>query len=85
MKSHLIKPELNGDYPVAVYAKGVYIFNAAGKKDESLCNAAGYPVQAVKGVSFFDTSVSFAMIRKGLIDLTILGGLQVNEKGDLAN
>lgn len=32
MKSHLIKPELNGDYPVAVYAKGVYIFDADGKK-----------------------------------------------------
>lgn len=56
-----------------------------GKEDENLCNAAGYPVLAVNGASFFDTAVSFGMIRKGLIDLTILGGLQVNEKGDLAN
>ncbi|MBP1080344.1 3-oxoacid CoA-transferase B subunit [Bacillus capparidis] len=56
-----------------------------GKEDENLCNAAGYPVQVVNGASFFDTAVSFGMIRKGKIDLTILGGLQVNEKGDLAN
>ncbi|MDF0725688.1 3-oxoacid CoA-transferase subunit B [Cytobacillus sp. S13-E01] len=56
-----------------------------GLEDENLCNAAGYPVSTVKGVSYFDSSVAFGMIRRGYIDITILGSLQVSEKGDLAN
>ncbi|MDR4435389.1 3-oxoacid CoA-transferase subunit B [Bacillus tequilensis] len=56
-----------------------------GKEDKHLCNAAGYPVRAVKGASYFDTTMSFAMIRRGKIDITILGALQVSRSGDLAN
>ncbi|MGK9266448.1 3-oxoacid CoA-transferase subunit B [Bacillus inaquosorum] len=56
-----------------------------GDEDENLCNAAGFPVQAVKGASYFDTTMSFAMIRRGKIDATILGALQVSQSGDLAN
>lgn len=56
-----------------------------GKEDANLCNAAGYPVTVVRGASYFDSATAFAMIRKGLIDVTVLGGLQVSEKGDLAN
>ncbi|MGG0052558.1 3-oxoacid CoA-transferase subunit B [Bacillus atrophaeus] len=56
-----------------------------GQEDKNLCNAAGYPVSAVKGASYFDTCLSFAMIRKGAIDITILGSLQVSRHGDLAN
>ncbi|MFN2745702.1 MULTISPECIES: 3-oxoacid CoA-transferase subunit B [Bacillus] len=56
-----------------------------GSEDENLCNAAGYPVTVVKGASYFDSAVSFGMIRKGCIDLTILGSLQVSRSGDLAN
>ncbi|MFC0274330.1 3-oxoacid CoA-transferase subunit B [Metabacillus herbersteinensis] len=57
----------------------------AGQEDENLCNAGGYPVTSVKGASYFDSSIAFGMIRNGYIDLTILGALQVSEKGDLAN
>ncbi|QWC24971.1 3-oxoacid CoA-transferase subunit B [Bacillus haikouensis] len=56
-----------------------------GKEDENLCNAGGFPVSLVNGGSYTDSAVSFAMIRRGKIDLTILGSLQVSEKGDLAN
>ncbi|AST91761.1 MULTISPECIES: 3-oxoacid CoA-transferase subunit B [Sutcliffiella] len=56
-----------------------------GSEDENLCNAAGYPVTTIKGSSFFDSSLAFGMIRKGKLDITILGSLQVSEKGDLAN
>ncbi|MDN0190334.1 MULTISPECIES: 3-oxoacid CoA-transferase subunit B [unclassified Bacillus (in: firmicutes)] len=56
-----------------------------GEEDAHLCNAAGYPVRAVKGASYFDTTMSFAMIRRGKIDITILGALQVSQTGDLAN
>jgi len=56
-----------------------------GDEDENLCNAAGYPVSTVQGCSYFDSSLAFGMIRRGYIDVTILGSLQVSEKGDLAN
>ncbi len=56
-----------------------------GEEDENLCNAAGYPVSILEGASYFDSSIAFGMIRRGYIDITILGSLQVSEKGDLAN
>ncbi|WP_224752279.1 3-oxoacid CoA-transferase subunit B [Metabacillus arenae] len=58
---------------------------ALEKENEHLCNAAGYPVTLGKGASYFDSALSFGMIRKGLIDMTILGSLQVSSGGDLAN
>ncbi|WP_191561279.1 3-oxoacid CoA-transferase subunit B [Metabacillus idriensis] len=57
----------------------------SGYEDGALCNAAGYPVTLERGASYFDTTTAFGMIRRGCIDLTILGSLQVSEKGDLAN
>lgn len=57
----------------------------SGKEDGALCNAAGYPVTLEPGASYFDTTTAFGMIRRGYVDLTILGSLQVSEKGDLAN
>ncbi|CAG9613730.1 putative succinyl-CoA:3-ketoacid coenzyme A transferase subunit B [Bacillus rhizoplanae] len=56
-----------------------------GEEDENLCNAAGLPTSIIDGASYFDSSMAFGMIRKGLLDITILGSLQVSENGDLAN
>lgn len=56
-----------------------------GEEDPMLCNAAGFPVTTVAGASYFDSSIAFGIIRSGSLDLTILGGLEVSEKGDLAN
>ncbi len=53
--------------------------------DGNLSNAAGLPVTIVPGASYFDSAVAFGMIRRGSIDVSILGALQVNEHGDLAN
>lgn len=56
-----------------------------GLEDENLCNAGGFPVTVMAGSSYCDSSVAFGMIRRGRVDLTILGSLQVSQSGDLAN
>ncbi|WP_102349176.1 3-oxoacid CoA-transferase subunit B [Bacillus sp. Marseille-P3661] len=56
-----------------------------GKEDPTLCNAGGFPVTIEPAASYFDSALAFGMIRGGYVDLTILGGLEVSEKGDLAN
>lgn len=56
-----------------------------GEEDENLCNAGGFPVTVVPGASYCDSAISFGMIRRGRVDMTILGSLEVSEKGDLAN
>ncbi|MCP8970761.1 3-oxoacid CoA-transferase subunit B [Ectobacillus ponti] len=58
---------------------------AKGHEDENLCNAGGFPVTLLQGGSYCDSALAFAMIRKGLLDLTVLGALQVSAAGDLAN
>ncbi|PJN90617.1 3-oxoacid CoA-transferase subunit B [Bacillus sp. mrc49] len=56
-----------------------------GEEDPALCNAGGVPITTVMGASYFDSAAAFGMIRRGYIDITILGALEVSETGDLAN
>ncbi|NWQ42157.1 CoA transferase subunit B [Bacillus sp. EB106-08-02-XG196] len=56
-----------------------------GMEDENLCNAGGFPVTLNQGGSYCDSAISFGMIRRGRVDITILGSLQVSQQGDLAN
>jgi len=51
----------------------------------NLVNAGGKPCGMVPGTAFFDSAMSFAIIRGGHVDVTVLGGLQVDQEGNLAN
>src|SRR6478672_2258395 len=56
-----------------------------GMAHPTLTDAAGQPVSALPGASTFDSAMSFGLIRGGHLDMTILGGLQVDAQGRLAN
>jgi acetate CoA/acetoacetate CoA-transferase beta subunit len=56
-----------------------------GMAHPTLTDAAGRPVTALPGASTFDSAMSFGLIRGGHLDLTVLGGLQVDQHGFLAN
>ena len=64
---------------------GIGAFPTETEVDADLINAGKQPVTTIKGSSIFGSHESFAMIRGGKINLSILGAMQVSEKGDLAN
>lgn len=57
----------------------------AGTEDKDIVNAGSQPASIVKGGAFFDSCMSFAIVRGGHLDVTVLGALQVDRHGSLAN
>lgn len=64
---------------------GIGPFPFEGEEDPDLINAGKQTITTVAGSAFFDSALSFGMIRAGKVDLTILGAMEVSENGDIAN
>ncbi len=64
---------------------GMGPFPMAGQEDADLINAGKQTITTVAGSAFFDSAMSFGMIRSGKVDLTVLGAMEVAQNGDIAN
>ena len=64
---------------------GMGPFPIKGQESPDLINAGKQTITTLPGSSFFDSAVSFGMIRAGKVDLTVLGAMEVSENGDIAN
>jgi 3-oxoacid CoA-transferase subunit B len=80
---------LPGEFPVCLHTEnglcGVGPTLCADEADRNLIDAGGAYISTIPGSAFFDSAVSFALVRSGRLDLTMLGAFEVSQTGDLAN
>lgn len=85
MVANYIPPEINVQLQSENGFIGIGPSPEPGKEDKDIVNAGGMPVTIIDGGACFDSAMSFALIRGGHVDATVLGALEVDEKGNLAN
>ena len=80
-----VPPEIAIEFQSENGVLGIGPFPFEGDEDADLINAGKQTITTMPGASFFDSSMSFSMIRGKHIDLTVLGAMEVAENGDIAN
>ncbi|WP_313527573.1 3-oxoacid CoA-transferase subunit B [Anaerotignum sp.] len=85
----MVASYIPNDMDVTLHSENGFIgLDKAAEKDqinETIVNAGAQPVTIKDDAVFFDSAMSFGIVRGGHVDITVLGGLQVDEKGNLAN
>ena len=83
--ANFVSTDLSVEFQSENGVLGMGPFPFEGEEDADLINAGKQTITTLPGASFFDSAFSFGMIRSKKVDLTILGAMEVSEKGDIAN
>jgi len=83
--ANFVREDIDVEFQSENGVLGMGPFPFEGEEDPDLINAGKQTITALPGASFFDSAMSFSMIRGKHVDLTILGAMEVSEEGDIAN
>src|SRR5690625_4774865 len=83
--ANYVRDDIEVDFQSENGILGMGPFPYEGEEDADLINAGKQTITALPGASFFDSAMSFSMIRGQHVDLTILGAMEVAQNGDIAN
>ena len=85
MVANFVRDDISVEFQSENGVLGMGPFPFEGDEDADIINAGKQTITTMPGASFFDSVTSFAMIRGQHVDLTILGAMEVSDKGDIAN
>lgn len=83
--ANFVREDINVEFQSENGVLGMGPFPFEGEEDADIINAGKQTITTMPGASFFDSALSFSMIRGQHVDLTILGAMEVSEDGDIAN
>lgn len=83
--ANFVREDIDVDFQSENGVLGMGPFPFEGEEDPDLINAGKQTITTLPGASFFDSAMSFSMIRGQHVDLTILGAMEVSQNGDIAN
>ncbi len=83
--ANFVRTDISVEFQSENGVLGMGPFPFDGEEDADIINAGKQTITTLPGASFFDSAFSFGMIRSKKVDLTILGAMEVSEKGDIAN
>ncbi len=83
--ANFVRHDINVEFQSENGILGMGPFPFEGEEDPDMINAGKQTITALPGASFFDSAMSFGMIRGQHVDLTILGAMEVSQNGDIAN